>query len=126
MWLLSAFAGLALALAMFGIYTVSAFVVAQRKQEIGIRIAVGARSGHIAVYVYGSTLPAVGSGLAVGAAAAVGLGKYLQSLFFGVSATDPRTMALAAGVLFTIAVLAVAGPAFLAVAVDPAEALRRE
>jgi hypothetical protein len=126
MWLLSMFAALALALAMSGIYGVAAYVIAQRKQEIGIRIAVGARSGHIAQFVYRSTLPSVAGGLAAGAAAAIGLGRYLQSLLFGVSATDPRTMALAAGVLLARAVLAVAGPALLAVAVDPVEVLWRE
>jgi predicted permease len=126
MWILSAFAGLALLLAAVGIYGVSAYLATQRSREIGIRIALGAEFTDIAGLVYRGVLYPSAIGLAAGAAAALWLVRLLKSLIFGVSLGDPGTLALAGFALLGTSVLAATGPAIRAALTDPAKTLRRE
>jgi predicted permease len=124
--LLSGFAGLALSLSMIGIYGVMAYAAAQRKREIGVRIALGARPVDIGrpVAVQGLRLAAAG----VGAGCALGLvlARLVSSLLYGVSAADPPTYVAAAALLLTAAAAASWLPARRAARTDPVSALRQE
>jgi putative ABC transport system permease protein len=126
MWLLGVFAALALLLAAVGIYGVSSYLATQRSHEIGIRMALGAQFGDIAGLVYRGILWPSAIGLAIGAGAAVGLTRLLESLLFDVRAGDPRTLLAAAFTLLGISVLAATGPAIRAALSDPARVLRRD
>jgi putative ABC transport system permease protein len=126
MWLLGVFAGLALLLAAVGIYGVSSYLATQRSREIGIRMALGAEFGDIALLVYRGILLPSAVGLAIGICAAAWLTRLLKSLLFGVTAGDLKTLALAGVTLLGISVLAVTGPAVRAALSDPAKVLRRE
>jgi putative ABC transport system permease protein len=126
MWLLGVFAGLALMLAAVGIYGVSSYVATQRSREIGIRMALGAEFGDIAGLIYRGILLPSAVGLAIGMGAATWLTRLLQSLLFGVTAGDPKTLALAGFTLLGISVLAATGPAVRAALSDPAKVLRGE
>ena len=124
--LLSIFAGLALFLASIGIYGVLSYSVAERGQEMGIRMALGADRDNILQLVLrqGMTLAVVG--LAVGVVGSLALSRVLQSLLFGVSATDPMTYLWVVGLLALVAFVACALPAFRATRVDLLTALRYE
>jgi putative ABC transport system permease protein len=126
MWLLGVFAGLALLLAAVGIYGVSSYVATQRSREFGIRMALGAEFGDIAGLIYRGILLPSAVGLAIGMGAATWLTRLLQSLLFGVTAGDPKTLALAGFTLLGISVLAATGPAVRAALSDPAKVLRGE
>jgi putative ABC transport system permease protein len=126
MWLLGVFAGLALLLAAVGIYGVSSYLATQRSREIGIRMALGAEFGDIAGLIYRGVLLPSAIGLGAGMGAAVWLTRLLRSLLFGVTAGDPKTLALAGFTLLAISVLAATGPAVRAALSDPARVLRRE
>ncbi len=128
MLLLGAFAILALILACTGIYGVIAYLVGQRTQEIGIRMALGAQQGDILRWVLGSGARISLIGIAAGLVAAAGLTRVLamSSLLFGVSATDPLTFGGVAVLLFVIALVASWIPARRATRVDPITALRHE
>ncbi|HEY4364008.1 MAG TPA: ABC transporter permease [Bryobacteraceae bacterium] len=123
---LGAFAGLALVLAMIGIYGVVSYFVSQRTNEIGVRLALGARAGDIFLDVLGEggKLGAIGVGL--GLAGAAGLTRLMQSMLFGVSSTDVATFAGAAVALFGLTMVACYLPARRAVRIDPMAALRSE
>ncbi len=120
------FALFALLLAAVGIYGVIAGQVAQRTQEIGVRMALGARPADVARLIARGGGAPVLAGLAVGLAAALGLGRYLSAMLYGVSAQDPATLAAVAAILLACAALALALPARRAARVDPAIALRVE
>jgi predicted permease len=122
--LLGVFAGLALLLASVGIYSVLSYIVRGRSREIGIRTALGASTPAVVrmVVVEGMT-PAL-IGIAIGAAAALLSARLLQRLVFGVSASDPLTLALVTAALAGIALLASLVPAFRASRVDPISVLR--
>jgi predicted permease len=124
--LLTAFGALALILAAIGVYGVISYGVAQRTQEIGIRVALGARRGDVLAMVvrHGAVLAAVG--LAVGLAGALLLSRLLGSLLFRISPTDPPTFATGVVVLTAVAVLAAALPAMRAARTDPMVALRND
>ncbi len=126
MLLLTAFAALALTLAMLGIYGVLSYFVTQHTQEIGVRLALGADGKMIFGMVLKRGMTLVGIGLAIGLAASLALTRLLQSLLFEVSAADPATYAVVAVLLLVISVLACALPARRAAKVDPMIALRFE
>lgn len=125
--LLSAiFAGLATLLAAVGLYGVIAYAVAQRTREIGLRIALGAKSGDVRRMVLEQMARLVLVGGAIGIAAAFGLGAAARSMLFQVDARDPFVFAAAAGVLTAVALCAGYLPAQRAARVDPLTALRAE
>ena len=124
--LLSLFALLALALAGVGIFGMMHYSVAQRTQEIGIRMALGARPQSVVGMVVQEAVVLAAIGLGIGLAASFGLSRFIRSLLFGVSASDPWTLAGVAFVLTAVALLACSIPARRAARVDPVLALRRE
>jgi predicted permease len=117
---------LALVLAAIGIYGVLSFSVARRTREIGIRMALGARAGSVAWMVLRESLGLAAAGIAVGAAGAIALARLAAALLFGVSATDPVALGLAALVLASVAAAAALSPAWRASTLDPAATLRSE
>ena len=124
--LLSVFAGLALLLAIAGIYSILANVVASRVREIGIRVAMGARPTQIGGLVLGQSLAPVAAGLGIGLGASVLLARFLESLLFQISARDPMTLAGAALVILAVSPVAVYIPLRRALAVDCSVTLREE
>jgi putative ABC transport system permease protein len=124
--LLVVFAAVALLLATVGIYGVTAHAVSQRTQEVGIRMALGARGGDVLRLILRQHLQPALLGIAVGVAAAIALSRYLQSLLYGVRATDPTTLGMMALALLAVALLASWIPARRAMRVDPLVALRNE
>lgn len=120
------FAVAATLLASLGIYGVVSYSVAQRTNEMGIRIALGAQPGNIAWMVLGQGLLPVATGLVGGVMASVALGRVLGSLLFGVSAADPFTIGGVVALVGAVAVAAICIPAHRATHVDPVTALRYE
>jgi putative ABC transport system permease protein len=126
MLLLGIFALIALILAAVGIYGVISYSVAQRTQEIGIRIALGARSLDVITLVLRDGMRLVLLGIAIGLAGAFALTRWMSSLLFEISATDPLTFAVIALLVALVALLACIVPARRATKVDPMIALRHE
>jgi putative ABC transport system permease protein len=126
MLLMAVLAGLALALAMVGIYGVMSYSVTQATQEIGIRMALGAGSGDVLrmVLSYGGLLMAVG--VLIGVPMALGAGTLLASQLFETPSSDPITYAAVSVALLVTGLAACAVPAFRATGVDPMVALRNE
>jgi putative ABC transport system permease protein len=122
--LLTAFGATAVALAAIGLYGVLAFIVAQRRREIGVRMALGARPRDVVANVLGEGARLAGAGLAVGFALALAGTRLLSSFLFGTSPTDALTYAAAAALLASMAVAASLVPALRASRVDPLVALR--
>jgi len=126
MILLSTFAVLALSLASIGIYGVISYVVAQRTQEIGLRMAMGAQRKDVLTMVARQGLRLIAIGLACGAIAALAATRALSSLLFGVKPFDVPTFAATALLLLGIAMAASYVPAARAARVDPMVALREQ
>jgi putative ABC transport system permease protein len=124
--LLGGFAALALALAAIGIYGVISYNVNQRAQEIGIRMALGARPADVLRRVLGEGAKLAAAGSAIGIAGALLLTRYLETQLYQVKAGDPAVMSLSAVALAAIALIASWLPARRATRVDPAVALRGE
>jgi putative ABC transport system permease protein len=124
--LLSLFAVTALSVASIGIYGVVAHNVAQRTHEIGIRIAVGAKRGHVLRLVVGQAFKVTLTGVGLGALSALVLTRYLKSLLYDVKPMDPVTFASVAAMLLLVALLASYIPARKATKIDPMVALRYE
>jgi predicted permease len=125
-WLVGAFAAVSALLAALGLYGVLAQTVAQRRREIGIRMALGAGANDVVVLVAHSTLLMVGAGLAAGLAGAAALTQVTRSLLFEVSTLEPTAFVFGAAAMIAFAVAAAAVPARRATRVDPSTALRRE
>jgi putative ABC transport system permease protein len=117
-------AAVTLLLGVVGIYGVIAYVVAQRRREVGIRMALGARAAEVQRLFIAKGMVVIATGVLVGLAAAAALGRLISSVLFGVSAFDPVTYSAAAVSLGLIALLATWLPARHATRVDPALALR--
>jgi putative ABC transport system permease protein len=124
--LLGLFSLIALVLASVGIYGVMHYSVAQRTHEIGIRMALGARSGDVLRMVIGQGLTLTLTGLAVGLAGAWWLMQILSTLLYGVTSTDPPTFLSVSFLLTAVATLASSIPAWRAAKVDPLQALRHD
>ena len=125
-WLVSGFAGLALLLAVIGIYAVISYSVAQQTREIGVRIALGATAGDVSKMVLGHGLRLAIAGIAIGLISALGVTRILRSVLYSTSSTDLLSFVLTSTVLLAVALLACYIPALRAAKVDPIVALRYE
>jgi putative ABC transport system permease protein len=124
--LLTAFGATAVLLAAVGLYGVLAFIVSQRRREIGVRIALGATAADVVSDVLGHGLRLAMAGIGFGVILALVLSRLISALLFGTSPTDAMTYVGAAALLTAITVLASAVPALRASRVDPLSALRDE
>ena len=122
--LLVTFAALALVLAAIGLYGLLAYHVAQRRLEIGVRMALGAKRGAVVRMVLGRALRLSLAGAALGLAAALALSRLMRSQLYEVSPADPRTFAVVTALLLGVAALAACIPAWRATRIHPASALR--
>jgi len=122
--MLSVFAGIALLLAVIGIYGVMSYTVNQRTHEIGIRMALGAQQGDVVRRVLRHGLVLAALGIAIGGFAALMMTRGMKTLLHDVSPTDPLTFSIVAVILAVVAVLGSWLPARRAAAVDPVVALR--
>jgi ABC-type antimicrobial peptide transport system permease subunit len=120
------FGGVALLLSMLGLYGVMAYAVARRRNEIGVRIALGADRGRVLRLVLGDAGRVVATGVAIGVATAMALGTLVRSFLFGVEPTEPTILAIAVVLLGGVAIVAGLVPAVRAARMDPVAALREE
>jgi putative ABC transport system permease protein len=125
-WLLMTFAAVAVVLAAVGLYSVMTFLVAERRHEMGLRIALGAGRRDLLRLVLGHAAKLIGIGLLAGVAAAWWLTRSIQGLLFGVTATDLPTFTAVSGLLVLVSLAACAVPAWRAMRADPIVALRYE
>jgi putative ABC transport system permease protein len=124
--LVTAFAGLALVLAMVGVFGVLAYSVQQRVRDFGVRRALGATSADVMRLVAGSAIRVIGAGALIGLALAAASGRLIATMLFGVQPLDAATFGLVFVILASTAVAAIAGPAWRAARIDPATALRNK
>lgn len=124
--LVAVFAGLALVLALVGVYGTMAYFVQQRRKDIGIRLAVGGEPSSVAGLVLGAGVKLAAGGTALGMVLGLTLSGYLESVLFGVRPTDPVVFGAVAALLVGVAAAACWGPARRAARTDPAGMLREE
>ena len=124
MLLMSAFAGVAMLLAMLGIYGVTSYYVAQRTHEIGVRMALGAQIADVLTLVLRRAMLLAMVGIGIGIAGAVAVTRYMTTLLFGVKPVDAITFVGVAVVLAAVVFVACLVPARRAAKIDPLEALR--
>lgn len=124
--LLGVFSGIALLLAVVGVYGVMSYSTSQRIQEVGIRLALGAQPKQILRTIVGEGVALSAIGIVIGAGISIGLGHLLSTLFFGLESTDAATLATVAVILLFVSTLASLIPAWRAMRVDPLTALRHE
>jgi predicted lysophospholipase L1 biosynthesis ABC-type transport system permease subunit len=124
--LVSAFAGLALLLATVGTYGVLAYIAAERRREIGIRMALGANRSSLVALVMGQGLQLIVVGLGLGVAGALGANRLIASLLFGVKPTDAETLVVVTAAILMVSTVACALPAWRASQLDPIVVLRDE
>ena len=125
-WLLIGFAAAAMLIAAIGIYGLIQYSTTKRTHEIGIRVAVGAQAGEIFRMVLGEGLKLSLAGLALGLLGALGLGRAISSLLFGISPADPLTFITVSLLLVAIGLAACCFPARRATKVEPVAALRQD
>jgi predicted permease len=123
--LASIFGTIAALLTAVGLYGLLAYVVAQRRREIGIRMALGAQTVDIGVLVGGQALVLVAGGMVLGFGAAAAAAQWMRSLLYGVAPSDPRSLAAAAVLVTLVAAVAIAIPVARATHIEPAAALRQ-
>ena len=126
LWLLGMFSGLALGLAAIGVYAVMAYSVSQRTREIGIRIALGARSRQVLYLILSQGAKLALAGVAAGVLGALLLKRIMASLLYGLGATDPLIFSIVPLLIVLVILLACYLPAYRATRVDPMVALRYE
>jgi ABC-type antimicrobial peptide transport system permease subunit len=119
-------AGIALLLVVVGVFSVTAYTVSLRTQEIGVRMALGAQQSDVLRMVLRHGFALIAAGLVIGLLASVGLTRFLASQIWGVSATDPWTFGIVALLLVLAGLVACYLPARRATEVDPLVALRYE
>jgi putative ABC transport system permease protein len=122
--MVAAFAGLALVLAMVGVFGILAYSVQQRTRDFGVRRALGATTGDVMRLVAGDAARVVAAGAAIGLALAAVLGRLITTMLFAVTPLDSVTFAMVALILAITALMAIAGPAWRASRIDPAVALK--
>ena len=125
-WLAGIFSALAAFLAVVGVFAVTDYATSQRTREIGLRMALGATPAGVLALVLGSGAKLAALGVVLGAAAALASARLLVGFVYGVSASDPVSLLLAAGALLLVSAVASAVPALRAMRLDPAAALRRD
>ena len=113
-------------LALIGVYGVTAYSVARRRHELGVRMALGAQRGDVVRLVLGEGTGAMVAGLAIGLLAAIGLTRVMDSLLYGVTPTDPQTFLAVSGLLVVSTLMACGVPALKATRVDALRELRNE
>ena len=126
MWLLALFAGAATLIATAGLYGLMAYAVTQRRREIGVRMALGARPADVLRLVLTRAFGIVVAGVIVGLAGAAGVTRVLQRFLFGVTPTDPIAFTIVTLLLMAVGLLAAWFPARRATRIDPCVALRSE
>jgi hypothetical protein len=124
--LLAAFAGVGVMLAGIGLFGVMSFLVAQRRREIGVRMALGATPRVVVAHVLGFAARWTIAGLAAGALGAMAAARLLRTLLFQVEPADPWALTAAMGLLALVAIASAAAPAWRAARVHPAETLRED
>jgi predicted permease len=124
--LASIFGAVAAALAAIGIYGLLAYAVAQRRREIGIRMAIGARSTDIAAMIGTQTVVMAAAGIVIGLGAALLAAPWIRSLLYGIAPADPLSLAIAGFFVIAVSAAATAIPALRATRIEPAIALREE
>lgn len=124
--LMGLFAIVAMTLAAAGLHGLVTQIVNARRQEIGVRIALGASQARILRSVLGSAAALAGLGIAAGTALTLALGRILQSVLFGIGGSDKWSILAAASLLGIVSILAAVIPARRAAAIDPMEAIRAE
>jgi putative ABC transport system permease protein len=120
------FGGLALLLAIIGLYGIMAYSVARRRNEIGVRIALGAARSRVVRMVLGEVGRLVVVGVSLGLALALVTTRLISSFLYGLTPTDARTLLMSGGLLLVVGLFAAAKPAWRAAGLDPVAALREE